>query len=137
MLHDTRRGRFPAAMIHTMEELSPFFRNQFLQHINTVNFQNPLKFHVGLAMPMLSKDLKLTNREEDVLTLLLHGHSYMEVANTLNISSFTVASHVHQIYQKAQVSRLSELFARLLTSRYFVEKGAIVENMQHTQSNYR
>ena len=45
----------------------------------------------------------LTNREEEVLSLLLEGATYKDVAKTLFISETTVKTHVNNIFQKLQV----------------------------------
>ena len=55
-----------------------------------------------------------TEREMDVLRLLVHGYSYRDIAARLFISLPTVKSHVHSIYEKSgarnrlQLSRLLE-----------------------------
>ena len=45
----------------------------------------------------------LTNREEEVLSLLLEGATYKDVARELFISETTVKTHVNNIFQKLQV----------------------------------
>ena len=45
----------------------------------------------------------LTNREEEVLSLLLEGATYKDVAKELFISETTVKTHVNNIFQKLQV----------------------------------
>lgn len=46
----------------------------------------------------------LTQREEEVLTLLTQGITYKGVAKTLFISETTVKTHVNNIFQKLQVN---------------------------------
>lgn len=46
----------------------------------------------------------LTQREEEVLTLLTEGITYKGVANKLFISETTVKTHVNNIFQKLQVN---------------------------------
>ncbi len=46
----------------------------------------------------------LTNREEEVLTLLTQGITYKGVAQKLFISETTVKTHVNNIFQKLQVN---------------------------------
>ena len=47
----------------------------------------------------------ISGRESDVLTLLATGHSNQEIADQLFISPNTVKTHLHQLYQKLDVSR--------------------------------
>ncbi len=61
----------------------------------------------------------LTVREEEVLSLLLDGRSYKEIANALNIVERTVKAHVAHLLAKFQVANRHELAARLRTMSYF------------------
>ena len=49
--------------------------------------------------------LGISERESDVLTLLAAGHSNQEIANRLFISPNTVKTHLHNLYQRLDVSR--------------------------------
>ena len=50
----------------------------------------------------------LTNREEEVLSLLLEGATYKDVAHELFISETTVKTHVNNIFQKLQVKEKTQ-----------------------------
>lgn len=50
----------------------------------------------------------LTNREEEVLSLLLEGSTYKDVASELFISETTVKTHVNNIFQKLQVKEKTQ-----------------------------
>ena len=50
----------------------------------------------------------LTNREEEVLSLLLEGATYKDVAHDLFISETTVKTHVNNIFQKLQVKEKTQ-----------------------------
>lgn len=50
----------------------------------------------------------LTAREQEVLDLLIRGHSYPSTAMALSISFNTVQSHVRNIYKKLEVSTKAE-----------------------------
>ena len=49
------------------------------------------------------EDIKLTNREVDVLEQLSKGLSYNLIAENLILSSGTVRKHIENIYRKLQV----------------------------------
>ena len=114
LVHDTGQGRFPSSTIRVMEELYPFFRNQFLHHINAVNLSNADRLELQRAVHGIVQKLKLTRREKEVLCLLLNGHSPQEIADSLHIAYQTVTTHIGHIYRKTGVSRLGELFGRYL-----------------------
>jgi len=59
------------------------------------------------------EELKLTERETDVLKQLLEGLSYREIAEKEFISLATVKTHVIHIYKKARVKSRHELFITL------------------------
>lgn len=61
----------------------------------------------------------LTVREEEVLSLLLEGRSYKEIANALEIVERTVKAHVAHLLAKFQVGNRHELAAKLRTMGYF------------------
>jgi DNA-binding CsgD family transcriptional regulator len=56
----------------------------------------------------------LTERESEIVGLLLKGHSAKSVARALRISPGTVRNHMKKIYAKLDISSQTELFARFL-----------------------
>ncbi len=59
---------------------------------------------------------KLTDRECDIVNLLLRGHSSKSAAMKLNISSETVKAHRHNIYRKINIKSQSELFSLFINA---------------------
>ena len=43
---------------------------------------------------------RMTQREKEIISLIVEGMSNKEIAGTLNIATFTVKSHVHNILEK-------------------------------------
>jgi len=58
----------------------------------------------------------LTNREQDVVQCILHGHSSKSLASKLKISPSTVKIHRKHIYQKLDITTQSELFSLCIQS---------------------
>ena len=52
---------------------------------------------------------ELTDRERDVLHLLMKGHNYKVIAETLFISPNTVKKHIAHIYEKLHVSSKTQM----------------------------
>jgi len=76
-------------------------------------------FHVFRQnnIAQLSND-SLTARENEILSALVRGLSYKEVAQEMNISMGTVRTHVEHIYSKLEVNSKAEAVAKYLkTSR--------------------
>lgn len=58
-----------------------------------------------------SDNFNLSDRERDVLKLLVKGYSYKMIADELFISIDTVRSHIKKIYEKMHVNSKSEAVA--------------------------
>lgn len=64
-----------------------------------------------------SSDYNLTPKEKEVLTLLAEGNSYKMVADKLDISFFTVNTHVKKIYEKLHVHSLGEAVSMAIKNK--------------------
>ncbi|HZV71298.1 MAG TPA: response regulator transcription factor [Saprospiraceae bacterium] len=62
-------------------------------------------------------DYSLTAKEKEVLALLADGNSYKMVAAKLNISYFTVNTHIKNIYEKLHVHSLGEAVSFALKNK--------------------
>ncbi len=52
--------------------------------------------------------VRLTNREKDVLSLIACGYTNKHAARKLEISPYTIAGYIKDIYRKLQISCRSE-----------------------------
>lgn len=55
------------------------------------------------------RSYRITDRESEILKLLVEGRTNQEIADSLLISVGTVKAHVHSIYRKLEVTRRSQL----------------------------
>lgn len=74
-----------------------------------------IRRHLHLALDDFGSSL-LTERETQVINLVLHGHSTKSVATRLDISVETVKLHRKHAYAKLEVSSQAELFYLFLDS---------------------
>lgn len=58
------------------------------------------------------EDYKLSEREKQVLSLLVNGYSYKMIAAEMYIAIDTVRSHIKKIYEKLQVNSKGEAVAK-------------------------
>ena len=72
--------------------------------------QEEIIYHTKLIEP-------LTEREHDVLKLLLAGKSNKEISSALFITESTVKTHVRNIFSKYDVSSRAELISTLLKNQ--------------------
>jgi DNA-binding NarL/FixJ family response regulator len=56
--------------------------------------------------------VKLTPREGNVLSLLVEGRSYKQIAGDLDVSLDTVRSHIRALYRKLQVQNATAAVTR-------------------------
>jgi DNA-binding NarL/FixJ family response regulator len=59
----------------------------------------------------------LTTKEKEVLTLLAAGNSYKMIAAKMNISYFTVNTHIRNIYEKLQVHSVGQAVSLALKNK--------------------
>ncbi len=64
-----------------------------------------------------SNDYKLTEREGEILNLLVKGNSYKMIADKSGISIDTVRSHIKKIYDKLHVHSQTEAVAKAIHER--------------------
>ena len=60
------------------------------------------------------REHKLTNREQQIISLIKQGYSNQEIANHLFISIATVKFHLSNIYRKHNVKRRQDLIYKLI-----------------------
>lgn len=56
------------------------------------------------SIPVIDKIIRLTKREKQVMELISNGFTNKEIAQTLQISTSTAKSHVHNILEKLSLS---------------------------------
>ena len=67
-----------------------------------------------MPQPRPKPDLELSPREREVLTCLVDGLSYKQVAHELEISLDTVRTHIRRLYGKLRVHSVAEAVSRAL-----------------------
>lgn len=67
-----------------------------------VNSKQPEQNPVKKSTP--DNDYKLTEREKDILSMLVDGMEYKEIGMELNVSPNTVRNHITKIYKKLHVT---------------------------------
>lgn len=97
----------PLQLIQSLEEvmkggapMSPFVAQKVFQFFR--------------QKPSVPDDFSLTNREKEVLELLVKGNSYKMIAHTCSISIDTVKRHLQNIYHKLHVNCGTEAVAKAL-----------------------
>ncbi len=82
------------------------------------NNEYETKYFNNFSQKLLSDGV--TNRERDVVRLLVLNYSSKEIAEKLNISSNTVDTHRRNILKKMNISSTGELIGMMKTNNYFI-----------------
>ena len=73
-------------------------------------------------LPDESKDYHLSQREKEVLALLVEGHPYKMIGSKLNITYDTVRAHMKKIYEKLHVASMTEAVAKAINQKLYPAK---------------
>ena len=78
-----------------------------------------------------SEDYHLSEREKQVLQLLVNGYSYKMIAAEMYIAIDTVRSHIKKVYEKLHVNSKSEAVAKAFKSKivYYSGEGSKFNNI--------
>jgi len=101
----------PAKLIDAISEvvsggapMTPTVARQVLQLFNNRNKKS-------------STDFNLTDREHEILSMLVQGLSYKMIADKCNVSYSTVNSHITHIYEKLHVKSGTEAVAKAIENK--------------------
>mgnify|MGYP001554586929 CR=1 FL=1 len=85
--------------------------------VDIIPMYDNYKDFTGLFIMVKSKQLEesiFSNREKEIVHLIMNGESYKEIAQSLFISINTVKTHLKNIYKKAGVNNKKELIHHIL-----------------------
>jgi DNA-binding CsgD family transcriptional regulator len=113
------RSHFSAQQVQTLNSVLPVIEALCRQHWDAEPEHNgdsvDLRAQVHRALHHFGESL-LTEREAQVINLVLHGHSTKTVAEKLSISIETVKLHRKHAYAKLEINSQAELFYLFLDS---------------------
>jgi len=96
--------------------------------------KNRLGAPLDLAFQNFGRD-HLSERECEIVHLVLKGHSSKSIADLLNISSDTVKAHRKHVHTKLQISSQAELFSLFLDAISLVPMGSMEDPLSLYYSN--
>jgi DNA-binding CsgD family transcriptional regulator len=70
--------------------------------------------------PPTAPAVGLSPREEAIVRLIIRGHSNKAIAHIIDISPWTVATHLRRVFAKLEVSSRSEMVARVLRDHLLI-----------------
>ena len=104
------QARFSPAQHRLLQDFRPLVEELLRRHVAAPSGGSaPLTTQLDSALKFFGRDF-LTERESEVMQLLLRGHSTKSIAERLRISPETVKLHRKHSYAKLDVSSQAELF---------------------------
>lgn len=92
--------------------LNPMIASKILKRLRDQGPLNARRFEDGLDQPVVKNSVRqaihLTKREVEILKVLAMGLSFVEISQSLFISTHTVAQHIKNIYRKLSVKSRGE-----------------------------
>lgn len=82
--------------------MTPTVAKKVLKLFSNINVKNQIN------------DIELTNRESEILTLLVEGYSYKMIADKIHLSYATVNKHVSNTYKKLQVNSVAAAVSKAI-----------------------
>jgi DNA-binding CsgD family transcriptional regulator len=67
-----------------------------------------------IRMPQVKARIRLSPREQEIVRMVAKGHPNKVIADVLNISSWTVCTHLRRIFAKLGVGSRAAMVAQLL-----------------------
>lgn len=105
LLREESLGNFTQPELELLKKVQPFMEYS----LNTVYLPQRDK-----ERETITQRYQLTDRELDVLELLISGANNKQIAKELNIGLATIKTHLHHIFQKMSVSTRSELVSKVV-----------------------
>ena len=96
--------------------------------LNGSLFSQIIEHAVSTGNGHLTKAVRMTKREREVIGLISEGLSNKEIGQRLRIATYTIKSHVHNIMEKLA------LHTRLEVANYAYADGTLANGLSHTIS---
>ena len=108
---------FLLLLVYQIKQSFELLRNEHYKIANILTTDNKVNTLATNGNGNLSLDTyNLTKREREIASLIAHGRSYKQIAETLYISERTVKKHIEHIFEKVKVNSKFELIAKVNNS---------------------
>lgn len=107
--------------LETMAALEPFLVFLLSDLVTRHFYAKPVDRIFPDVVAGLRTDAGLSAQDLRILSLMLLGYSYKQVADRMDLSLDTIRKHTKRIYRKTRTGSLPELFAKYFTPRIGIE----------------
>ncbi|MEO5931898.1 MAG: helix-turn-helix transcriptional regulator [Candidatus Kapaibacterium sp.] len=105
----------------TMSALEPFLTFALSDLVTRNNFSKPIDRIFYDILTEVAIEAGLSVQDRRVLSLLVLGYPYKQVADRMDLSLDTIRKHMKRIYRKTRTGSLAELFAKYFTPRLGIQ----------------
>lgn len=110
------------------EKLRPFVLFAISSFVARYQAARPVAGAFHSALGEMTEDAGLTPSERRIVTLLLLGNPYKEIADIMTVSLDAVKKHLHLIYKKTKTRGQAELFSKYFSARLRREQSESAES---------
>ncbi len=118
LLKDENAGSIYSAIINTLEfggsPMSPAIARKTLDLLSKASLPSPSATKENDTLNYL-----LSDREKEILQYTIHGDDAKRIAQTLNISVYTVRKHISNIYEKLHVNSKAQIMHLAHQQKWF------------------
>lgn len=107
--------------LEAMASLEPFIVFALSDLVTRHYYAKPIDRVFGEILTELGREAGLSSQDNRILSLMLLGYSYKQVADRMELSIDTIRKHMKRIYRKTRTGSLAELFAKYFTPRLGIE----------------
>jgi len=100
-----------------LDALEPFIVFLLTDIVTRHHYAHPLERVFNEVVATLSDACGLGLQERKILILRLHGETYKQIADQMNITINTVSKHVSSIYRRTHTTSTIDLFAKYFAPR--------------------
>lgn len=93
----------------------------------------PRARYLLVRLPKTQSLPALSPREQEIVRMVAQGHPNKVIAAVLNISSWTVCTHLRRVFSKLGVTSRAAMIARLLEQHSLAERVFPVDSTSSTQ----
>jgi DNA-binding CsgD family transcriptional regulator len=121
LLRDKNKTPISQRTIDAMQTLEPFLIFALSDVVARHYYAKPLDRVFNDTLAEISRDANLSIQDFRILSSLLMGYSYKQVADLMEVSLDTIRKHIKRIYRKTRTGSLAELFAKYFTPRIGIQ----------------
>jgi DNA-binding CsgD family transcriptional regulator len=121
LFRDRTKQPISASTVQGLKEMEPFLIFAFSDLVTRHYYAKPIDRVFTDILNYLAQESGLSVQDVRILSLMLLGYSYKQVADKMELSIDTIRKHMKRIYRKTRTGSLAELFAKYFTPRLGIE----------------